>query len=358
MAIDRGFTTLAAFTRGRGAYVWPLPAGPFGGTATPTVTGQATATATAQATSTVAATATAPGDQHDPAERHRHDGRHATAVATATRTVGRAHRDGHAVRHHLQRRASDRLLLYAGAVSGLPRRDQRLRGRHVPPVQQHHPLARWSRSSCSASTSRPTRRRTTNTFADVPPANPFFSVIEAAAHANIVSGYACGRPRRALRQPEPALLPPVRQRDARPVVQDRRGRGRLDADQPGRRRASQDVFPNTAFYTFVETAYCHGIISGYSCGGPGEPCGTREQALLPPVQRRDPRPDRQDRLRRAHHVNRLRGGSGQISGLARGARHRGAPHQADLARAGERVSPALCIPAVAARPAQAVLYRR
>ena len=32
----------------------------------------------------------------------------------------------------------------------------------------------------------------TNTFADVPPANPFFSVIEAAAHANIVSGYACG----------------------------------------------------------------------------------------------------------------------------------------------------------------------
>jgi hypothetical protein len=36
----------------------------------------------------------------------------------------------------------------------------------------------------------------------------------------------------------------------------------------------QDVFPNTAFYTFVETAYCHGIISGYDCGGPGEPCGT------------------------------------------------------------------------------------
>ena len=32
----------------------------------------------------------------------------------------------------------------------------------------------------------------TNTFADVPPANPFFGVIEAAAHANIVSGYACG----------------------------------------------------------------------------------------------------------------------------------------------------------------------
>ncbi|MFL5732291.1 MAG: S-layer homology domain-containing protein, partial [Chloroflexia bacterium] len=39
MAIDRGFTTLAAFTRGRGAYAWPLPAGPVGGpTPTPTNT--------------------------------------------------------------------------------------------------------------------------------------------------------------------------------------------------------------------------------------------------------------------------------------------------------------------------------
>ena len=38
-AVDRGFTTLAAFTRSRGAYVWPLPAAPFVGTPVPTVTG-------------------------------------------------------------------------------------------------------------------------------------------------------------------------------------------------------------------------------------------------------------------------------------------------------------------------------
>ena len=29
LSIDRGFTTLAAFTRSRGAYAWPLPSGPF-----------------------------------------------------------------------------------------------------------------------------------------------------------------------------------------------------------------------------------------------------------------------------------------------------------------------------------------
>ena len=28
MAIDRGFTTLALFTRSRGAYAWPLPTDP------------------------------------------------------------------------------------------------------------------------------------------------------------------------------------------------------------------------------------------------------------------------------------------------------------------------------------------
>ena len=33
--------------------------------------------------------------------------------------------------------------------------------------------------------------------------------------------------------------------------------------------------PNTAFYTFVETAYCQGVISGYTCGGPGEPCDSQ-----------------------------------------------------------------------------------
>jgi hypothetical protein len=38
-----------------------------------------------------------------------------------------------------------------------------------------------------------------------------------------------------------------------------------------------DVLPNTAFYTVIETAYSHGIISGYNCGGPGEPCDPRNR---------------------------------------------------------------------------------
>jgi hypothetical protein len=64
LQIDRGSTTLSVWTRGRGAYVWPLPSGPIASptptataTATPTVTPTATATATASSTPTATATA-------------------------------------------------------------------------------------------------------------------------------------------------------------------------------------------------------------------------------------------------------------------------------------------------------------
>ena len=33
-----------------------------------------------------------------------------------------------------------------------------------------------------------------------------------------------------------------------------------------------DVAPGSAFYPFVETAVCHTVVSGYACGGAGEPC--------------------------------------------------------------------------------------
>ena len=37
-------------------------------------------------------------------------------------------------------------------------------------------------------------------------------------------------------------------------------------------RTFEDVLPNSTFYELIETAVCHGAISGYACGSPGEPC--------------------------------------------------------------------------------------
>ena len=38
-----------------------------------------------------------------------------------------------------------------------------------------------------------------------------------------------------------------------------------------------DVAPGSAFYPFVETAACQGLLSGYACGGPGEPCDAQRR---------------------------------------------------------------------------------
>jgi hypothetical protein len=114
------------------------------------------------------------------------------------------------------------------------------------------------------------------TFADTPPSQPFFAYIETAAAHNIVSGYACGGPG----EPCDAQNRPY----FRPNANVTRGQlSKIVVVAAGWTPINpavasfQDVFPNTAFYTFVETAYCHGIISGYSCGGPGEPCGTSDK---------------------------------------------------------------------------------
>ena len=86
MQYDRGFTTLSVWTRGRGAYVWPLPSDP-GATPTPTpsitpgITPTPTATPTATATPTIAPTPTptlSPGITPSPTP---------TATATITPTA-------------------------------------------------------------------------------------------------------------------------------------------------------------------------------------------------------------------------------------------------------------------------------
>jgi hypothetical protein len=279
LAIDRGFTTLAAFTRGRGAYAWPLSDGPIGGTATPTPTGQATATSTAVASATATApasatvapsqTATTVASQTAAATATR------TSVTTATRTVPAGSPTATATPCNIT--FSDvhptdyfytpvQYLACHGVISGYADGtfrpyNETTRSQMVKIVVLAFNIAAFTPSN-------------TNTFADVPPANPFFGVIEAAAHANIVSGYACGtapgEPCDSQNRPYFRPFANVTRGQLSKIVVVAAGWTQINPAT----QSFQDVFPNTAFYTFVETAYCHGIISGYDCGGPGEPCGT------------------------------------------------------------------------------------
>ncbi|HMA34506.1 MAG TPA: FG-GAP-like repeat-containing protein [Chloroflexia bacterium] len=114
------------------------------------------------------------------------------------------------------------------------------------------------------------------TFTDVPPGFPFFGVIETAAAHQIVSGYTCGGPN----EPCDSAHRPY----FRPYANVTRGQlSKITAVTAGWQlivpptATFSDVAPGTAFYTFVETAVCHGIISGYACGGPGEPCDSQNR---------------------------------------------------------------------------------
>jgi streptogramin lyase len=109
------------------------------------------------------------------------------------------------------------------------------------------------------------------TFADVPPANPFFAVIEAAGAHQIVGGYTCGGPGELCdAQHRPYFRPNAsvtRGQLAKIVV----GAAAWPLIDPAAGTFA-DVAPGSAFYQFVETAACRGVISGYTCGGPGEDC--------------------------------------------------------------------------------------
>ncbi|HMA36176.1 MAG TPA: S-layer homology domain-containing protein, partial [Chloroflexia bacterium] len=120
-----------------------------------------------------------------------------------------------------------------------------------------------------------------HTFADVPPSNPFFAVVETAAADTIVSGYTCGAPG----EPCDSAHRPY----FRPYANVTRGQlSKIDVVAAGWTLVTPpagsfvDVLPGTAFYPFVETAFCHGIISGYACGGIGEPCDSGNRPYFRP----------------------------------------------------------------------------
>ncbi len=116
-----------------------------------------------------------------------------------------------------------------------------------------------------------------HTFADVPPANPFYDYIETAAADQVVSGYDCGGPGEPCdAQHRPYFRPfnNVTRGQLSKIDVVAAGWPLLNPPGPG---SFEDVLPNTAFYTYVETAVCAGIISGYDCGGPGEPCDAQHR---------------------------------------------------------------------------------
>lgn len=109
------------------------------------------------------------------------------------------------------------------------------------------------------------------TFADVPVGSAFYQYVETAAAHNLIGGYACG----GAGEPCDELLRPY----FRPGNYITRGQlskviaiaRRMETPAPTEQRFA-DVPLDHPFAVYIEAVAASGIVSGYPCGGAGEPC--------------------------------------------------------------------------------------
>jgi hypothetical protein len=123
---------------------------------------------------------------------------------------------------------------------------------------------------------------TRQTFADVPPSNVFWLFVEQMAGRGIVSGYGCGG---AGEPCDPANRPYFRW-----GVNVTRGQlAKMAANTvdyqdpiPPGQQTFADVPPAQPFWLWVERVVLHGVVNGYGCGEPGEPCDPTNRPYFRP----------------------------------------------------------------------------
>jgi hypothetical protein len=103
------------------------------------------------------------------------------------------------------------------------------------------------------------------TFTDVDPTNPFYPFIRCLACRQIVSGYADGTFRWGNDVTRGQLAKIIA------------GAAGLSNQIPSTQQTFEDVPGSNTFWLFIERLYATGAISGYACGGPGEPCGPQQR---------------------------------------------------------------------------------
>jgi plastocyanin len=97
----------------------------------------------------------------------------------------------------------------------------------------------------------------TPTFRDVPTSQTFYQYIETAYHLNIISGYSCGTGCLEFR-PDVTIT----RAQLTKIIVIAADWALVTPSAP----TFRDVPASDPFYRFIETAVCHQVISGYTCG--------------------------------------------------------------------------------------------
>jgi hypothetical protein len=122
---------------------------------------------------------------------------------------------------------------------------------------------------------------TQQTFEDVPNSNVFWLFIEELAGVGAIAGYTCG----GVGEP---CVPPGNRPYFRWGANATRGQiskitavtAGWNGPIPTTQQTFADVPPGHPFWTWIEELAGRGVISGYACGGAGEPCDPTHRAYF------------------------------------------------------------------------------
>jgi hypothetical protein len=107
-------------------------------------------------------------------------------------------------------------------------------------------------------------------FEDVLPDSTFYPFVRCLACKGILSGYPCGgvgEPCNGNNDPYFRPNSNITRGQIAKVVSNAAGFNEAVSGQ-----TFEDVPPGSTFYTFTERLASRNVMSGYPCGGPGEPC--------------------------------------------------------------------------------------
>ncbi len=133
----------------------------------------------------------------------------------------------------------------------------------VLPCATSTPVVSPTRTTTATPTSCPVQ------FVDVPTGNTFYTFIRCLACRGIVGGYPCGGPGEPC--PGQYYRPNnnVTRGQVAKIVSESAG---FNDGVPSSQQTFEDVPPGSTFALWVERLAGRGIIGGYPCGGPFEPC--------------------------------------------------------------------------------------
>ncbi|HEX8598775.1 MAG TPA: alpha/beta hydrolase-fold protein [Chloroflexia bacterium] len=126
------------------------------------------------------------------------------------------------------------------------------------------------------------------TFSDIPSGSTFYLYVERLNERGVVGGYPCGGENPQTledepcdRQERPYFRPGNRATRAQ-MTQIVSQAARLPDPPYGMQPQFTDVWLDNPYYASVQRLYATGAISGYPCGGPGEPCDEQNKPYFRP----------------------------------------------------------------------------